>query len=154
MVPEPVDKACANLEFNEPRTTQVYARAETRATPPFPTAVGTLTAPDDKSVLLVFCKNNRREFSLAEKCLNLTSRRTNEDSSIAAQCMSAKVHPSSWKQSGFARGVARFEAGAPHLRLPLARLLQLLMILQSERFPNVRRLAEVCGVSRARSTAT
>jgi predicted DNA-binding transcriptional regulator YafY len=34
------------------------------------------------------------------------------------------------------------------LRLPLARLLQLLMILQSERFPNARRLAEACEVSR------
>ena len=58
------------------------------------------------------------------------------------------MHPSSWKQSGFARGVARFEAGRRDLRLPLARLLQLVMILQSERFPNVRRLAEMCGVSR------
>jgi proteasome accessory factor B len=34
------------------------------------------------------------------------------------------------------------------LRLPLARLLQLVMILQTERFPNVRRLAEACAVSR------
>jgi predicted DNA-binding transcriptional regulator YafY len=33
-------------------------------------------------------------------------------------------------------------------RLPLARLLQLLLILQSERFPNATRLAEACGVSR------
>jgi predicted DNA-binding transcriptional regulator YafY len=41
--------------------------------------------------------------------------------------------------------------GEPHfssLHLPLARLLQLLMILQSERFPNARRLAEACEVSR------
>ncbi len=37
---------------------------------------------------------------------------------------------------------------SPALHLPLARLLQLLMILQSERFPNARRLAEVCEVSR------
>jgi predicted DNA-binding transcriptional regulator YafY len=37
---------------------------------------------------------------------------------------------------------------SPALRLPLARLLQLLMILQSERFPNARRLAEACEVSR------
>ena len=37
---------------------------------------------------------------------------------------------------------------SPALRLPLARLLQLLMILQSERFPNARRLAEACDVSR------
>ncbi len=37
---------------------------------------------------------------------------------------------------------------SPNLRLPLARLLQLVMILQAERFPNVRRLAEACAVSR------
>lgn len=37
---------------------------------------------------------------------------------------------------------------APSLRLPLARLLELLMILQTERFPNARRLAEACAVSR------
>jgi len=37
---------------------------------------------------------------------------------------------------------------SPSLRLPLARLLQLLMILQSERYPNARRLAEACAVSR------
>jgi predicted DNA-binding transcriptional regulator YafY len=37
---------------------------------------------------------------------------------------------------------------SPAPPLPLARLLQLLMILQSERFPNARRLAEVCEVSR------
>jgi predicted DNA-binding transcriptional regulator YafY len=40
------------------------------------------------------------------------------------------------------------EADSPNLRLPLARLLELVMILQSERFPNARRLAETCGVSR------
>jgi predicted DNA-binding transcriptional regulator YafY len=40
------------------------------------------------------------------------------------------------------------EFRSPSLRLPLARLLQLLMILQSERFPNARRLAEACAVSR------
>ena len=39
-------------------------------------------------------------------------------------------------------------ARSPGLRLPLARLLQLLMILQSERFPNARRLADACEVSR------
>jgi predicted DNA-binding transcriptional regulator YafY len=43
---------------------------------------------------------------------------------------------------------AEFETRAASLRLPLARLLQLLMILQSERFPNARRLAEACAVSR------
>ena len=37
---------------------------------------------------------------------------------------------------------------SPALRVPLARLLQLLMILQSERFPNARRLSEACEVSR------
>jgi predicted DNA-binding transcriptional regulator YafY len=40
------------------------------------------------------------------------------------------------------------EPRASTLRLPLARLLQLLMILQSERFPNARRLAQACAVSR------
>jgi predicted DNA-binding transcriptional regulator YafY len=40
------------------------------------------------------------------------------------------------------------EFRSPSLRLPLARLLQLLMILQWERFPNARRLAEACAVSR------
>jgi predicted DNA-binding transcriptional regulator YafY len=40
------------------------------------------------------------------------------------------------------------EFRSPSLRLPLARLLQLLMILQSERFPNARRLADACAVSR------
>ncbi len=36
----------------------------------------------------------------------------------------------------------------PTLRLPLARLLQLVMILQRGRFPNAKRLAEACAVSR------
>ena len=44
------------------------------------------------------------------------------------------------------RSISRLDS--PSLRLPLARLLQLLMILQSERFPNARRLAEACAVSR------
>jgi proteasome accessory factor B len=44
--------------------------------------------------------------------------------------------------------VVELEARPPSPRLPLARLLQLLMILQSERFPNATRLAEACGVSR------
>src|SRR5437764_4215321 len=34
------------------------------------------------------------------------------------------------------------------LRLPLVRLLQLVMILQSGRFPNAQRLADACAVSR------
>jgi predicted DNA-binding transcriptional regulator YafY len=42
----------------------------------------------------------------------------------------------------------QFESHAPHLQLPLARLLQLVMILQSQPFPNARQLAELCGVSR------
>ena len=42
----------------------------------------------------------------------------------------------------------QYEAHAPHLRLPLARLLQLVTILQSQPFPNARQLAELCGVSR------
>jgi predicted DNA-binding transcriptional regulator YafY len=40
------------------------------------------------------------------------------------------------------------ETGATSLRLPLARLLQLVMILQSEQFPNARMLAQACAVSR------
>ena len=48
------------------------------------------------------------------------------------------------------RDVSAFEAEGrpPALRLPLARLLQLVMILQSGRFPNAQRLAEACAVSR------
>jgi proteasome accessory factor B len=42
----------------------------------------------------------------------------------------------------------KLEPRAAALRLPLARLLQLLMILQSERYPNARRLSEACAVSR------
>jgi predicted DNA-binding transcriptional regulator YafY len=40
------------------------------------------------------------------------------------------------------------ESGASSVRLPLARLIQLLVILQEEPFPNATRLAEACGVSR------
>ena len=40
------------------------------------------------------------------------------------------------------------EGRPPVLSLPLVRLLQLVMILQNGRFPNARRLAEVCAVSR------
>src|SRR5271157_4014293 len=47
-----------------------------------------------------------------------------------------------------ADSTAEFESRSANSRLPLARLLQLLMILQSERFPNARRLAEACAVSR------
>jgi len=36
----------------------------------------------------------------------------------------------------------------PRLRLPLVRLLQLVVILQNGQFPNARRLAEACAVSR------
>ena len=50
--------------------------------------------------------------------------------------------------NGLARKPARLNAVSAPFRLPLARLLQLVMILQSERYPNVRRLAEACGVSR------
>ena len=42
----------------------------------------------------------------------------------------------------------RDETHAAQLRLPLARLLQMVMILQSQPFPNARQLAELCGVSR------
>src|SRR6516225_6244023 len=33
-------------------------------------------------------------------------------------------------------------------RFPLARLIQLIVLLQTERYPNARRLAEICEVSR------
>ncbi len=51
-------------------------------------------------------------------------------------------------ENGFHNGAVSFGAQSPRLRLPLARLLQEVMILQSERFPNVQRLADACGVSR------
>lgn len=49
---------------------------------------------------------------------------------------------------GQAEGSTGLGLRSPAQRLPLARLLQLLLILQSERFPNARRLAEACEVSR------
>ena len=54
-------------------------------------------------------------------------------------------HAIEFSQTGSSVGLG---PRSPALRLPLARLLQLLMILQSERFPNARRLAEACEVSR------
>jgi predicted DNA-binding transcriptional regulator YafY len=51
-------------------------------------------------------------------------------------------------QGAFSPMSSRNEANSPDSRLPLARLLELVMILQSQRFPNARRLAEMCGVSR------
>ncbi len=53
-----------------------------------------------------------------------------------------------WIENGFTERAPRFGADSSRLRLPLARLLEEVMILQSERFPNVQRLAEACGVSR------
>jgi predicted DNA-binding transcriptional regulator YafY len=58
------------------------------------------------------------------------------------------MQPQSSARYAPADSKAEFESRAASLRLPLARLLQLLMILQSERFPNARRLAEACAVSR------
>ena len=58
------------------------------------------------------------------------------------------MHAGYSEQNGFDHGRPRVLPDSTHLRLPLARLLQVLMILQSERYPNVRRLAEACGVSR------
>ncbi len=46
------------------------------------------------------------------------------------------------------RAAPEEEGRRPALSLPLVRLLQLVMILQNGRFPNARRLAEVCAVSR------
>ncbi len=40
------------------------------------------------------------------------------------------------------------DPGGSAPRLPLSRLIHLLMLLQTTRFPNARRLAEACGVSR------
>jgi predicted DNA-binding transcriptional regulator YafY len=50
--------------------------------------------------------------------------------------------------SGLGESAPETQGRSPSLRLPLARLLQLLMILQAERYPNARRLAEACAVSR------
>jgi predicted DNA-binding transcriptional regulator YafY len=59
--------------------------------------------------------------------------------------MQAKAPP---LRGAFSPVAAHSEPDSPHLRLPLVRLLELVMILQSERFPNARQLAEICGVSR------
>ncbi len=48
------------------------------------------------------------------------------------------VEPLKWNDDALSRGA----------RLPLARLVQLLLLLQNSHFPNARRLAEACGVSR------
>jgi predicted DNA-binding transcriptional regulator YafY len=58
------------------------------------------------------------------------------------------MQPQSTVEHALANSDPDFQSRAASLRLPLARLLQLLMILQSERFPNARRLAEACAVSR------
>jgi predicted DNA-binding transcriptional regulator YafY len=58
------------------------------------------------------------------------------------------MQPSRTLEYGSNGSVHEPESRSPSLRLPLARLLQLLMILQSERFPNARRLADACAVSR------
>jgi predicted DNA-binding transcriptional regulator YafY len=62
--------------------------------------------------------------------------------------MSADMQSSTSIVSAFAASTPQIEAESAPVRLPLARLLQLVMTLQSERFPNARRLAELCGVSR------
>jgi predicted DNA-binding transcriptional regulator YafY len=58
------------------------------------------------------------------------------------------MQPAPLNWNGESEAAVRHEPHASSLRLPLARLLQLLMIIQSERFPNARRLAEACEVSR------
>jgi proteasome accessory factor B len=58
------------------------------------------------------------------------------------------MQPAPVDRNGQSEAVFNGEPHSSSLRLPLARLLQLLMILQSERFPNARRLAEACEVSR------
>ncbi len=67
---------------------------------------------------------------------------------LAKKYMSAAMQSEIWIENGFTERVPRFGADSSRLRLPLARLLEEVMILQSERFPNVQRLAEACGVSR------
>jgi predicted DNA-binding transcriptional regulator YafY len=62
--------------------------------------------------------------------------------------MSAAMQSEIWAENGFTERAPRLGANSSRLRLPLARLLEEVMILQSERFPNVQRLAEACGVSR------
>jgi predicted DNA-binding transcriptional regulator YafY len=51
-------------------------------------------------------------------------------------------------QNGQPDSATEVEPHLPSLRLPLARLLQLVTLLQCGRFPNARRLAEACAVSR------
>jgi hypothetical protein len=75
MVPEPVDKAWAQTSNSMNRERPKYTPEPKPEPPPLPDRCRHFDRPDDKTVLLVFCKNNRREFSLAEKCLNLTSGR-------------------------------------------------------------------------------
>jgi proteasome accessory factor B len=58
------------------------------------------------------------------------------------------MQPPALVENGHLSAPIESESHSPSLRLPLARLLQLVMILQSERFPNARRLAEACAVSR------
>jgi predicted DNA-binding transcriptional regulator YafY len=58
------------------------------------------------------------------------------------------MQPPTIAQDGPFETATEFESHSPSLRLPLARLLQVLAIIQSERFPNARRLAEACAVSR------
>jgi predicted DNA-binding transcriptional regulator YafY len=61
---------------------------------------------------------------------------------------SKDMQPATSGTNGQSEAAFHGESHSPSLRMPLARLLQLLMILQSERFPNARRLAEACEVSR------
>ncbi len=71
-----------------------------------------------------------------------------QERSPAALRVSADMQSDLPTTNGLARTPSHSNAVSAPMRLPLARLLQLVMILQSERYPNVRRLAEACGVSR------
>jgi predicted DNA-binding transcriptional regulator YafY len=58
------------------------------------------------------------------------------------------MQSSTFAENGSAGSPLSLEPGTASLRLPLARLLQLVTILQSDQFPNARTLADACAVSR------
>ncbi len=95
-----------------------------------------------------FDKTHVAEFSLSPKVSYPDQRASALARSLAYRNMSAVMQSDVCVENGFHDGAARFGVQSPRLRLPLARLLQEVMILQSERFPNVQRLADMCGVSR------
>jgi biotin operon repressor len=89
------------------------------------------------------------EFSIGNSCLRLKRKvlpaGDRPIGTLATNWDMQTPHPIQYGPDGSS---VELEPRSPSLRLPLARLLQLLMILQSERFPNARRLADACAVSR------